>query len=90
MTLTFCAVHVRTAYLVHQQHEDKAQNQRHSDAGVQLLVAVLMFQAAAQSRVHFTLRLGHLHGPHLAVVVVCSCRNTQGHRRLKKKKKKRL
>lgn len=48
MIPTFSAVHMRAAYLVHQEHEDEAQDQRHADAGVKLLVTVLMFPASAQ------------------------------------------
>ena len=46
--LTFSAVHMRAAYLVHQEHKDEAQDQRHADAGVKLLVTVLMFPTGAQ------------------------------------------
>ncbi|TNN64146.1 hypothetical protein EYF80_025644 [Liparis tanakae] len=60
----------RAADLVHQQHEHEAQDQRHADAGVELLVAVLVFPDGAQGRVRFPLRLGHLRGADLAVVVM--------------------
>lgn len=46
---TFSTVHMRAAYLVHQQHEDEAEHQRHADAGVELLVAVLVFPAGTQN-----------------------------------------
>lgn len=57
VTLTFSAVHMRAAYLVHQKHEDEAQDQRHADAGMKLLMTVLMFPTGTQSRFYFTLRL---------------------------------
>lgn len=71
---TFGAVHVRAAYLVHQQHEDEAQDQRNADAGVKLLVAVLVLPTGAQHRFHFGLGLRHLCNP--TVVVVSTCRGT--------------
>lgn len=77
---TFSAVHMRTAYLVHQQHEDEAQHQRHADAGVKLLVTVLVFPAGGQNRFCFTLRLGHFHDTGLAVAVVSACRKTDRER----------
>lgn len=67
---------MRAAYLVHQQHEDEAQDQRHSDAGVKLLVTVLVFPAGTQDSVCLTLPFGHFHDSNLAVAVVCTCRDT--------------
>lgn len=72
-------MHMRTAYLVHKQHKDEAQDQRHSDAGVELLVTVLMFPAVAQAGLSFTLWLGHLQNPNLAVTVVSTCEYTIKH-----------
>ena len=78
VTLTFGGVHVRAADLVHQQHEDEAQDQRHPDAGVKLLVTVLVFAAGAQGGVCLALPLRHFHHAGLAMAVVRTCR--QGHR----------
>lgn len=74
--LTFSAVHVRTADLVHQQHEDKAQDQRNADAGVKLLVSVLVFPTGAQNRLHFSLGLRHLCSPTVSVILVATCGGT--------------
>lgn len=74
--LTLGAVHMRTAYLVHQQHKDEAQDQGHPDAGMKLLVTVLVFPAGTQGRIRFPLWLGHFHDSGLAVAVVSTCRNT--------------
>ena len=43
--LTVSRMHMGAANLVHQQHEDKAQYERHTDVGMELRVvmAVLMF-----------------------------------------------
>lgn len=74
---TFSVVHVRTSDLVHQQHEDEAQHQRDTDAGVELLVAVLMAATGAQDCVNFPLRLGHFHDTPVAVVMVSTCRGQE-------------
>lgn len=67
-------MHVRAADLVHEQHEDEAQDQRDSDAGVKLLVAVFVFDTSAESCCCFciSLCLGHLHHSGLALSVM-SC-----------------
>lgn len=39
-TPTITAVHVRTADLIHQQHEDEAQHQRDANISVELLVTM--------------------------------------------------
>lgn len=70
-------MHVRTSYLVHQQHEDEAQHQRDADAGVELLVTVLVCPAGTQGCIDFPLRLGHFHDPAVAVVMVSTCRGTE-------------
>lgn len=74
--LTFSAVNVRTAYLVHQQHKDKAQDQRNADAGVKLLVSVLVFPTGAQNRFDFSLRLRHFCSPTVSVILVATCGGT--------------
>lgn len=74
-TLTFRVVNVGGAYLVHQQHEDEAEDQGDADAGVQLLVAVLVLPADAQSCLRLHLRLGRVHHPGLPVAVVSACKN---------------
>lgn len=70
-------MHVRTSDLVHQQHEDEAQHQRDTDAGVELLVAVLVAAAGAQDCVNFPLRFGHFHDTPVAVVMVSTCRGQE-------------
>lgn len=70
--LTFSAVNVRTAYLVHQQHKDKAQDQRNADAGVKLLVSVLVFPTGAQNRFDFSLRLRRFCSPTVPVTLVAT------------------
>lgn len=74
---TFIVVHVRASDLVHEQHEDEAQHQRDADARVELLVAVLVADAGNQGLVSVHLRLRHLHGTSMAVVVVFTCGRTQ-------------
>lgn len=64
------------AYLVHQQHEDEAQHQGDADAGVELLVAVLVFPRGVQSCLCFALGLRRFHHPGLTVAVVHTWRNT--------------
>lgn len=61
------------AYLVHQQHEDEAQHQGDADAGVQLLVAVLVFPRGVQSRHRFRFGLRHFGRPGPTVAVVSAC-----------------
>lgn len=69
-------MHVCTADLVHEQHKDEAQNQRHADAGMKLLVTVLMFPAGTQGCFYLTLRLRHFQDAVVAVTVVSACRGT--------------
>lgn len=63
-------MHVRTADLVHQQHEDEAQDQRNADAGVKLLVGVLVFATGAQNRFDFGLGLRHFCNPTTVSVIL--------------------
>lgn len=74
---TFIVVHVRASDLVYEQHEDEAQHQRDADAGVELLVAVLVASGSNQRLVGVHLRLRRLHGAPMAVVVVFTCSGTQ-------------
>lgn len=73
VALTVGAVDVRAADLIHQQHEDEAQHQRHADAGVQLLVAVLVLAA----HFHLCFGLRRLDDAGLAVAVVATCSDTE-------------
>lgn len=72
MCQTFSVVDMRTAYLVHEQHEDEAQDQRDADAGMELLVAVLMFPSSTKSCFSFNLRLRGFHNSNLTRTVVVS------------------
>lgn len=77
VTLTFSVVHMRASYLVHQQHKDKAQDQRYSDAGVKLLVTVFMFPTGTQGDICLNLCIWNLRNSSLAVTVVSTCRHTK-------------
>ena len=68
--LTLGVVNVRTAYLVHQQHKHEAEDQRHSDVGVELLVAVLVFPAGTESCLHFHLCLRCFRDSNLTIAVM--------------------
>lgn len=76
--LTICRVHMRAAYLIHEQHEDKAEDKGHPNVGVQpgMVVAVLVssWDLCHLLRLHPVL--------HLARWVMLSCdrqTNTSGH-----------
>lgn len=77
VTLTFGVVHIRASYLVHQQHKDEAQDQRHSDAGVKLLMTVFMFPTGPQGDVYLNLCIWNLRSSDLAVTVVSTCKRGQ-------------
>lgn len=81
---------MRAAYLVHQEHEDEAQDQRHADAGVKLLVTVLMFPASAQGWFHLTLGLRHFHHSSLTVALVSTCRDAGPERKERGSSKLRM